>query len=126
RLPPVTARILSAPSPRAFLFLFSLLLPRPPRSTLFPYTTLFRSLAVGRTFGPYLAIELVMPGGSLLALLLWLSRMSSARASKFRSEEHTSELQSRRDLVCRLLLEKKKKNIQTLTHSIPHYSSRLL
>jgi len=42
-----------------------------------------RLLAVGRTFGPYLAIELVMPGGSLLALLLCLSRMSSARASKF-------------------------------------------
>ena len=43
-----------------------------------------RLLAAGRTFGPYLAIELVMPGGSLLALLLlWLYRMSSARASKF-------------------------------------------
>ena len=39
-------------------------------------------LAAGRTFSPYLAIELVMPGGSLLALLLWLYRMSSARASK--------------------------------------------
>jgi hypothetical protein len=39
-------------------------------------------LAAGRTFGPYLAIELVMPGGSLLALVLWLYRMSSARASK--------------------------------------------
>ena len=41
-----------------------------------------RLLAAGRTFDPYLAIELVMPGGSLLALLLWLYRMSSARASK--------------------------------------------
>jgi hypothetical protein len=41
-----------------------------------------RLLAGGRTFSPYLAIELVMPGGSLLALLLWLFRMSSARASK--------------------------------------------
>jgi hypothetical protein len=41
-----------------------------------------RLLAAGRTFGPYLAIELVMPGGSLLALLLWLYRMSSAPASK--------------------------------------------
>jgi hypothetical protein len=41
-----------------------------------------RLLAAGRTFGPYLAIELVMPGGSLLALLLWLYRMSSARAWK--------------------------------------------
>jgi hypothetical protein len=41
-----------------------------------------RLLAAGRTFGPYLAIELVMPGGSLLALLLWLYRMSPAQASK--------------------------------------------
>ena len=41
-----------------------------------------RLLAAGRTFGPHLAIELVMPGGLLLALLLWLYRMSSARASK--------------------------------------------
>jgi hypothetical protein len=41
-----------------------------------------RLLGAARTFGPYLAIELVMPGGSLLALLLWLNRMSSVRASK--------------------------------------------
>ena len=53
-----------------------------------------RLLAAGRTFGPYLAIELVMPGGSLLALLLWLSRMSSARASKFTSvSRETDEFQ---------------------------------
>src|SRR2546428_6760961 len=61
---------------------------RPPRSTLFPYTTLFRSVVVWKnadTFGP-------MP-----VMYMWC-----------RSEEHTSELQSRSDLVCRLLLEKKK------------------
>src|SRR5438067_5333983 len=68
---------------------------RPPRSTLFPYTTLFRSCGV---LGSIL--------GSLAnyGLARWLGR-----AFFLRSEEHTSELQSRFDLVCRLLLEKKKK-----------------
>src|SRR5437588_8640902 len=62
---------------------------RPPRSTLFPYTTLFRSRAVKRyTTSP--------------------RRYSCARRFQTRSEEHTSELQSHSDLVCRLLLEKKK------------------
>src|SRR6266496_6021141 len=68
-----------------FLFFFFLMIRRPPRSTLFPYTTLFRSH--GRTH----------PG----AHIGW-------QGPPVRSEEHTSELQSRRDLVCRLLLEKKK------------------
>src|SRR5690349_22799750 len=65
---------------------------RPPRSTLFPYTTLFRSC--GRTWCRPPSCE----------------RPSAPLSSSARSEEHTSELQSRRDLVCRLLLEKKKKN----------------
>src|SRR5437899_4111934 len=65
---------------------------RPPRSTLFPYTTLFRS---GRARG----------GG-----LRW-RRSRSVPTSNDRSEEHTSELQSLRHLVCRLLLEKKKKRV---------------
>src|SRR5690349_22522249 len=71
---------------------------RPPRSTLFPYTTLFRSvhhLLVGQVH-------------LRLALLLAPAHAHVARHAD-RSEEHTSELQSRRDLVCRLLLEKKKK-----------------
>src|SRR5438874_6372062 len=70
---------------------------RPPRSTLFPYTTLFRSGAV-----------------VLIAWELAAARVPQHRAALeelIRSEEHTSELQSRRDLVCRLLLEKKKKNV---------------
>src|SRR6266536_5712597 len=71
-----------------FLFFFFLMIRRPPRSTLFPYTTLFRSC--------------------------WRASPASARPRRPRrcprSEEHTSELQSRVDLVCRLLLEKKKKN----------------
>src|SRR5256885_7141226 len=66
---------------------------RPPRSTLFPYTTLFRSL----TDGP--------PGPAIRALYVY----SSNPAAVCRSEEHTSELQSPCNLVCRLLLEKKKK-----------------
>src|SRR3712207_8809483 len=99
---------------------------RPPRSTLFPYTTLFRS-AVGTwslldgdrfpdetvwsSFGAgYGVVPLVLP----VVGLLWLRR-----SVQLRSEEHTSELQSRQYLVCRLLLEKKKNIILTL---IPSYS----
>src|SRR5438445_13530576 len=79
-----------------FLFFFFLMIPRPPRSTLFPYTTLFRSSLllsrVARSRAP------IRP-----------SRDTSPDLKKIRSEEHTSELQSRQYLVCRLLLEKKKK-----------------
>src|SRR5438445_10637260 len=73
-------------------FLFFLMIRRPPRSTLFPYTTLFRSLSIQpTTLTPRKII-----------------RCSSLRSAMARSEEHTSELQSRQYLVCRLLLEKKK------------------
>src|SRR3712207_9492096 len=95
------------------LFFFFLMIRRPPRSTLFPYTTLFRS-AMGQT-------------AENLALLKGVSRQEmdefAVRSQNlaeesinngFRSEEHTSELQSRQYLVCRLLLEKKKK--QHTTH----------
>src|SRR5438067_6902926 len=77
------------------------MIPRPPRSTLFPYTTLFRSLAAVRRQRR----RSRQVGGQ---------RSEVARQpddSGDRSEEHTSELQSRFDLVCRLLLEKKKKDI---------------
>src|SRR5260370_42690164 len=84
-----------------FLFFF-LMIRRPPRSTLFPYTTLFRS-------------------GLLLRDVVSASLRTSvsfARFSSFqRSEEHTSELQSHLNLVCRLLLEKKKKTEYTQTYS---------
>src|SRR5712664_4697572 len=73
-----------------YFFFFFLMIRRPPRSTLFPYTTLFRSGA--------------RPGSRAQAL-----RRDRTRVRGPRSEEHTSELQSRSDLVCRLLLEKKKK-----------------
>src|SRR2546421_5304167 len=69
---------------------------RPPRSTLFPYTTLFRSTSgSGRLFRACTAI----------------SGQERKISTRKRSEEHTSELQSRSDLVCRLLLEKKKKTL---------------
>src|SRR3712207_7234151 len=76
---------------------------RPPRSTLFPYTTLFRSLATGGTARAM--CELVENAGGIVAGVAFLIELSYPR-----SEEHTSELQSRQYLVCRLLLEKKKKN----------------
>src|SRR3712207_7241802 len=76
---------------------------RPPRSTLFPYTTLFRSV-LEETRGQYRTVLIVSDGvfsmdGDIAPL---------PRIAELRSEEHTSELQSRQYLVCRLLLEKKK------------------
>src|SRR5438105_9747979 len=77
---------------------------RPPRATLFPYTTLFRSLRQYQHCVETLRQELgAQPGPAIQNLY---ERIMSASGS--RSEEHTSELQSRVDLVCRLLLEKKK------------------
>src|SRR5690349_22545773 len=81
------------------VLLFFLMIRRPPRSTLFPYTTLFRSIFVEQ---PPERENGVFP---CCAFLIGFRRISKAQ---HRSEEHTSELQSRRDLVCRLLLEKKK------------------
>src|SRR6266853_5964746 len=75
-----------------FLFFFFLMIRRPPRSTLFPYTTLFRPAGRRARPGPP-AVRLPVPPA-------------------LRSEEHTSELQSQSNLVCRLLLEKKKKKPQ--------------
>src|SRR2546429_3837017 len=72
---------------------------RPPRSTLFPYTTLFRSYSV---FG-------IRPSNDFVQVMYCASSSRRACTLKLRSEEHTSELQSRLHLVCRLLLEKKKK-----------------
>src|SRR5438445_13848687 len=93
-----------------FLFFF-LMLRRPPRSTLFPYTTLFRSLLFD--LGEETLCEM-QPGGrgGHGAHIFCIDRGRPDRRAAFRSEEHTSELQSRQYLVCRLLLEKKK-NKQT-------------
>src|SRR5436853_1990578 len=82
---------------------------RPPRSTLFPYTTLFRSANTAFSDFPRLAY--------FLARDKFMPHQYSFRGDRlafsWRSEEHTSELQSLRHLVCRLLLEKKKKQINT-------------
>src|SRR2546428_6947079 len=87
-------------TPLFFCFFF-LMIRRPPRSTLFPYTTLFRSGLGG--FLEFFFGELI----TRVAIRVVLQRELAIRAFD-RSEEHTSELQSRSDLVCRLLLEKKK------------------
>src|SRR5438132_6970250 len=80
---------------------------RPPRSTLFPYTTLFRS----KWAWDARSRKKSRSGGKLECLLELANyaRPSASGNRKYRSEEHTSELQSHSDLVCRLLLEKKKK-----------------
>src|SRR5690349_24075876 len=81
---------------------------RPPRSTLFPYTTLFRSLEYGHDEGCSVSGGFVYRGCALPDLRGTYFYSDLCGGGR-RSEEHTSELQSRRDLVCRLLLEKKKK-----------------
>src|SRR3712207_8990220 len=98
---------------------------RPPRSTLFPYTTLFRSVLVGdpdevrqraEEFGVDLAnVDIINPAPKMHIYARELYRLRGRRG--VRSEEHTSELQSRQYLVCRLLLEKKKMtSITMLVH----------
>src|SRR5256885_8473084 len=91
--------------PNAYYLFFFLMIRRPPRSTLFPYTTLFRSfirfLGVRREAVSTRQNVQTYAQHTLLAYIGW------------RSEEHTSELQSPCNLVCRLLLEKKKKNVRT-------------
>src|SRR5439155_26574067 len=93
-----------------FSFFFFLMIRRPPRSTLFPYTTLFRSASgparAARGHRPAPAVEGgVVPAGRRLRA----AGLRRPARGGGRSEEHTSELQSRGHLVCRLLLEKKKK-----------------
>src|SRR3712207_7009555 len=80
---------------------------RPPRSTLFPYTTLFRSRGSGRGQSRRHLVS-ARCESSLLSRFSSRSLVPASRLPKTRSEEHTSELQSRQYLVCRLLLEKKK------------------
>src|SRR5258707_7512799 len=93
---------------------FFLMIRRPPRSTLFPYTTLFRSMS-GAGFEQGAPGEGVAFQAALLLGRLRVCQVVPAQQPpQQRSEEHTSELQSRQYLVCRLLLEKKKKyNMRT-------------
>src|SRR2546423_5095587 len=96
---------------------------RPPRSTLFPYTTLFRSRWIGwlgvavalsrwiKAFVPVSGVpETIIPISGILFLAWFLAIVVALTRVAMRSEEHTSELQSLAYLVCRLLLEKKKKH----------------
>src|SRR5688572_31509644 len=89
------------------LFFFFLMIRRPPRSTLFPYTTLFRS----RNRRSQAEDDRIVPTVVVVG-----------ECEPSRSEEHTSELQSQSNLVCRLLLEKKKKNNTTLSSKYLHNS----
>src|SRR5258708_30204064 len=104
----ISLRLLPAPS---LLFFFFLMIRRPPRSTLFPYTTLFRSLK----------------GGKVLDLRPSVARAARHHdrscAQQLRSEEHTSELQSPDHLVCRLLLEKKNQTTTPNAHIAPLHTT---
>src|SRR5258707_5702813 len=95
-------------------FFFFLMIRRPPRSTLFPYTTLFRSHKVILTRPIYLAVREVT---NKEYEELMDSNPSFFAPQAARSEEHTSELQSRQYLVCRLLLEKKNTSESTDNHT---------
>src|SRR5438309_6179206 len=87
---------------------------RPPRSTLFPYTTLFRSDADDGDFG------------GILTVAQRSQQLASAMGDASRSEEHTSELQSQFHLVCRLLLEKKKTNKRQINNILKKYIIKVL
>src|SRR3712207_8142903 len=96
---------------------------RPPRSTLFPYTTLFRSprAAQGRR-------RVLRPARSQPTVAVAVHRRVAPERTDARSEEHTSELQSRQYLVCRLLLEKKKhlnSSHSMISHSVFHSEEAL-
>src|SRR5439155_3595366 len=101
--------------PSSISIFFFLMIRRPPRSTLFPYTTLFRSnyfsgsRVVNRGFG-----------GSQMEDSAYFAERILVRHEDSRSEEHTSELQSRGHLVCRLLLEKKKSGIVLRSRAVWH------
>src|SRR3712207_7488448 len=91
---------------------FFLMIRRPPRSTLFPYTTLFRSGLVRQAFDrPRLRGVAVDQRERLPDLLVLQCTQPAGACGRVRSEEHTSELQSRQYLVCRLLLEKKRNSL---------------
>src|SRR5258708_26418042 len=101
------------------LMFFFLMIRRPPRSTLFPYTTLFRSLPTAKKIAPTGA-----PGASRNAPSAFVIAASGpSTAARTRSEEHTSELQSPDHLACRLLLEKKNPPAARAAHPI-HSSFR--
>src|SRR2546427_3769002 len=100
------------------LICFFLMIRRPPRSTLFPYTTLFRSSAFSSGFGSTYAHCRAAAAWAIVALYC-------AMVPSMRSEEHTSELQSQSNLVCRLLLEKKK-NLSSFLCILINYHNQIV
>src|SRR5260370_15852672 len=98
------------------LFFFFLMIRRPPRSTLFPYTTLFRSVPFLQSIGRELQFHLLA-----IPTTCSVGRIANPSYSVLRSEEHTSELQSHLNLVCRLLLEKKKHQLQCIVKLIEEW-----
>src|SRR5438270_8494488 len=105
-------------------FVFFFMIRRPPRSTLFPYTTLFRSRlhSEGNALMAVAVDRWFVPGVGFVKDVATMRGPGGALLQRTRSEEHTSELQSQSNLVCRLLLEKKKK---IKKHTI-HFSSKKL
>src|SRR3712207_7648909 len=102
------------------MYVFFLMIRRPPRSTLFPYTTLFRSYNNAKAVVNFIKKE-NLAKENLAEFYLIRAQLHKEEEEYLRSEEHTSELQSRQYLVCRLLLEKKnKKEINSFS-----FSSRL-
>src|SRR5258708_29069003 len=94
---------------------------RPPRSTLFPYTTLFRSRQIAFVcYGSqvYILVLTITPDQFNAHIYKLVNRVRERNLQHFRSEEHTSELQSPDHLVCRLLLEKKKMNVNSNTNDV--------
>src|SRR3712207_7627737 len=97
---------------------------RPPRSTLFPYTTLFRSVFSASTrtgtsnFGSWVSTQMTDLLSTSAVLRNSSGQATTTSSAVGRSEEHTSELQSRQYLVCRLLLEKKKNSLQLFHYDL--------
>src|SRR3712207_7961254 len=104
------------------VFFFFLMIRRPPRSTLFPYTTLFRSrrgarVVMMKAYGTAEEIAEVAAREKADAIIVRAGGKIAGPVYTMRSEEHTSELQSRQYLVCRLLLEKTKPTDRSLQHA---------
>src|SRR5207253_8100739 len=115
----VATHSLVAPIAMSVCFFF-IRIRRPPSSTLFPYTTLFRSRCDGeRRDDPGGERRPLEQRGELAAMVRALPAFPASRRPRLRSEEHTSELQSRGHLVCRLLLEKKNQPVRRLADA--HY-----
>src|SRR3712207_7869622 len=107
-----------------FVFFFFLMIRRPPRSTLFPYTTLFRSIGASTAWATGIIKSIPPAAHAMLDYLLAILLIAAPFLFAFqeRSEEHMSELQSRQYLVCRLLLEKKKQN-NNQSHNLTIHNS---